>query len=65
MAKNSQEFSAQEALRLAKTPEGQQMLRKLEKMDRGKLQQIAQAASSGDLQSAQQMLQAMLNREKE
>lgn len=64
MEKISQDFSAEEAMRIAKTPQGQEMLRQLSQMDQKKLQQVARLASSGDLQSAQQALQEMLKREK-
>ena len=63
MAKISQDFSEQEAMRIAKTPQGQAMLRQLEQMDRQKLQQVAQFAASGDLQNAQRALQAMLDQQ--
>ena len=60
MEKNSQDFSAQEAIRMAKTPQGQQMLRQLEQLDREKLQQIAKMASSGDMRGAQALLQTLM-----
>ena len=56
MEKKSQEFSAEEAMRIAKTPEGQQMLEQLGKLDRQKLQQVADLASAGDFGSAQKLL---------
>ena len=62
MEKNSQDFSAQEAIRMAKTPQGQQILRQLEQMDRKKLQQIADMASAGDMGNAQKLLQSLMER---
>ena len=61
MEKNSKDFSAQEAIRMAKTPQGQQVLQQLQQMDRQKLQQIADLASAGDMGSAQRLLQALMN----
>ncbi len=61
MEKNSQDFSAQEAMRMAKTPQGQQVLKQLEQIDRKKLQQVADLASAGDFGSAQKLLQTLMN----
>jgi hypothetical protein len=60
MEKKSQEFSAEEAMRIAKTPKGQQMLEQLGKLDRQKLQQVADLASAGDFGSAQKLLQSLM-----
>lgn len=60
MTKKSEDFSPQEAIRMAKTPQGQQMLEQLSKLDRQKLQQIADLASAGDMGSAQKLLQSLM-----
>ena len=60
MQKNSQEFSMQEAVRLSKTPAGQQLLATLQQADPALLQKIAQQASSGDYTTAAQQLSALL-----
>lgn len=61
MEKNSQDFSAQEAVRMAKTPQGQEILKRLQQMDRQKLQKIADLANAGDLGSAQRLLQTLMD----
>lgn len=50
MQKNSQDFDLQEALRLANSPAGQQLLAMLR--DAGKLDQAAQQASTGNYAQA-------------
>ena len=60
MQKNSQEFSMEEAMRLSKTPAGQQLLATLQQADPAQLQKIAQQASSGDYTAAAQQLNALL-----
>lgn len=61
MAKNSQDFSMQEALRLAKSPAGQQLLAMLRQADSGQLQQAINQANAGEYTSAQQTLQSLLD----
>lgn len=61
MAKNSQDFSIQEAKRLAKTPEGQKLMALLQQKDDGKLQQAMKEASSGNYQEAGSILQSLLS----
>lgn len=60
MQKNSQDFSMQEALRLAKSPAGQQLLAMLQQTDRDTLQQIMQHASAGQYDQAKASLQNIL-----
>ena len=48
MEKKSQDFSVQEAKRLASTPEGQQLLQLLKQQDSGQLQQAMEQASKGN-----------------
>ena len=61
MTKNSQDFSMQEALRLAKSPAGQQLLAMLRQADSGQLQQVIHQANAGEYTAAQQTLQSLLD----
>ena len=61
MQKNSQDFSMQEALRLAKSPAGQQLLAMLQNSDNQKLQQAMDQASSGDYTRASQTIRNLLS----
>lgn len=61
MQKNSQDFSMQEALRLANSPAGQQLLAMLRDADSERLQQAANAASTGDYAKAGHTLQSLLS----
>ena len=60
MQKNSQDFSMQEALRLAKSPAGQQLLALLRKTGGNNFQQAADHASAGDYEKARELLQQAL-----
>ena len=61
MQKNSQDFSMQEALHLAKTPAGQQLLAMLQQADKQAIQQIMQQATSGNYQEASKNLNKLLS----
>ena len=61
MAKNSQDFSIQEAKRLAKTPEGQKLLALLQQKDDGKLQKAMAEASAGNYKEAGFIIQSLLS----
>lgn len=61
MQKKSDDFSMQEAMRLANTPAMQQLLALLRQENGDKLQSIMQMAQSGDLKSAGNALQNMLS----
>ena len=61
MQKNSQDFSMQEALRLAKSPAGQQLLAMLRQTDGEQLQQAMQQASAGDFAKAGQTISTLLS----
>ena len=61
MQKNSQDFSMQEALRLASTPAGQQLLAMLQGDTSGQLQQVTAAAAAGDYTKASQALGQLLS----
>lgn len=60
MKKNSQDFSIQEAQRLAKTPEGQKLMDLLQQKDNAKLQKAMQEASSGNYKEAGAILNSLL-----
>ena len=60
MHKNSENFSVQDAMRLAGTPAGQELLNLLRQGDSSKLQQAAQMASEGNYAQAQQLLSGFL-----
>ena len=61
MQKNSQDFSMEEVMRLAKSPAGQQLLAMLQQTDGVQLQQAAQQASMGEYSQAGQTLQTLLS----
>ena len=60
MQKNSENFSVQDAMRLAGTPAGQELLDLLRRSDSSGLQQAAQLASEGNYAQAQQLLSGFL-----
>ena len=61
MQKNSDNFSMQEALRLANSPAGQQLLAMLQQSDKETLQKIMAQISAGDYSNAQYALSALLS----
>ena len=61
MQKNCENFSMQDALRMAQTPAGQQLLAMLRSGDPSQLQQVMDLAKAGDLASAGASLQTMLS----
>ena len=61
MEKKSQDFSIQEAKRLAQTPEGQRLMAMLQQKDNGQLQKAMEAASAGNYQQAGSLLQTLLS----
>ena len=61
MRKNSQDFSIQEAKRLAKTPEGQKLMTMLQQKDNEKLQKAMAEASAGNYKEAGSILQSLLS----
>ncbi len=61
MQKNSQNFSMQEALRLAKSDAGQQLLAILKSADSAQLQQAMQSAAAGDYELVKQTLSSVLS----
>lgn len=61
MQKKSEDFSVQEAMRLANSPAGQQLLAMLRRSDSGQIQQAMSQASTGDYREAAQTLNALLS----
>ena len=61
MQKKSEDFSVQEAMRLAKTPAGQQLLAILKQEKGDKLQAIIRLAQEGNMQAAGNALQGVLS----
>ena len=60
MLKNSQNFSMQEAMRLANSDAGQKLLALLKQSDSNQLQQAMAQASAGNYENAQQVLRSLL-----
>ena len=60
MQKNSEDFSMQEALRLAQSPAGQQLLAMLRQADTGQIQEALTQANAGDMKSAKKALNNLL-----
>ena len=61
MQKKSQDFSMEEAMRLAQSPAGQQLIAMLRQANNAQLQQAVTYAKSGDISQASQLLSAMLS----
>ena len=61
MQKNSQEFSMEEAVRLAQTPAAQQLLATLRDTDQAQLRKAADMASTGDYKAASQIVKQVLS----
>ena len=61
MNKKYGDFSVDEAMRLAKSPAGQQLIAMLQNADSQKLQQAAAQANSGQYDAAQNTLQSLLS----
>ena len=60
MQKNSENFSMQEALRLAKSDAGQQLLAHLQRSDGKQLQQAMEQAAAGDYEQVKKTLASLL-----
>ena len=61
MEKNSQNFSMDEAMRLAKSPAGQQLIALLQQSNGPQLQKAMDLASAGDMKSAGQIINTLLS----
>jgi hypothetical protein len=60
MQKNSQNFSMQEALRLANSDAGQRLLAILKQSDSNQLQQAMEQANAGNYENAQKALSSLM-----
>lgn len=60
MQKNSDNFSIEDALRLAKSPAGQQLLALMRQSDPNAIQKAMQQASSGDYSNIKETLAPLL-----
>lgn len=56
----SQDFSLQNAMRLAQTPEGRQLFSLLQSTQPGALQQAMDSAASGDMDRLKQTVQSFM-----
>ena len=63
MQKNSQNFSMQDALRLANSDAGQRLLAILKQSDSDRLSKAIDSAATGDYSSAMQALSVLLERD--
>ena len=63
MQKNSDSFSMQDAIKLANSPAGQQLIALLQGTDPNALRKAMNSASSGDMESAKNALTPLLNSE--
>ena len=61
MEKKSQDFSIQEAQRLAKTPEGQELIRLMQSKDKATFEKAMADASAGNFKEAGKALSSMLS----
>lgn len=61
MQEKNQKISMEELMRLANSPAGQQLMAMLKSQDRGKLEQAAAQAKSGDYAQAGQTLSSLLS----
>ena len=61
MQKNFENFSVEEALQLARSPAGQQLLSMLRNTDSNLLQQVSDKAGAGDYKEASRLLRSMLS----
>ena len=60
MQKKSEDFSVEDAMRLAKSPAAQQLLHLLQQQDSARLNQAMGSAAAGDYRQAGQTLQELL-----
>ena len=60
MQKKSGNFSTEDAMRLASTPAGRELLALLQQGDTAHLQQVAQLAAAGNYTQARQLLSGFL-----
>ena len=61
MQKKSEDFSVEEAAKIARSPAGQQLLAMLRGADQAQLQKAADLASAGDYKAASLLLEQTLS----
>lgn len=61
MQKNSEDFSIQEAMRLANSPAGQQLLAMLQQSDTDTLRKAMDQAAAGDYSKVKQTMSSLLD----
>ena len=61
MQKNSEDFSMQEALRLAQSPAGQRLLAMLRQQNQGQMETAMTQAKAGNMEDARRTIEAMMN----
>ena len=61
MQKNSEDFSMEEAMKIAKSPAGQQLIAMLQQSNSSQLQKAMELAGKGDMQQASQMMGSLLS----
>jgi hypothetical protein len=61
MQKNSEDFSMQEALRLAQSPAGQRLLAMLRQQNQGQMETAIDQAKAGNMEDARRTIEAMMN----
>ena len=61
MQKNSEDFSMQEALRLAQSPAGQRLLAMLRQQNQNKMETAMTQAKAGNMEDARRTIEAMMN----
>ena len=61
MQKKSEDFSVEEAAKIARSPAGQQLLAMLRGADQAQLQKAADLASTGDYKAASLLLEQTLS----
>ena len=61
MQKKSEDFSVEEAAKIARSPAGQQLLAMLRGADQAQLQKAADLASAGDYKAASSLLEQTLS----
>ena len=61
MQKNSEDFSMEEAMKIANSPAGQQLIAMLQQSNSSQLQKAMELAGKGDMQQASQMMGSLLS----
>ena len=61
MQKNNEDFSVQQAIQLAQSPAGKELMAMLRRENNAQLQTVASQAAAGDYESAKKALLPLLN----